>query len=113
MAKQILAKTNATTGDIEINLSLVYDAVQDDDAFIDIFSSLMQHEQIHRAIGDAYSTLNISERKRLTKYLEGEEWAVRLLCNQKFNKGVRSEYKREGKRNANNKKCKGPKPIKL
>lgn len=104
MSGYVVGETDSKTGDIAINLTLLYRLSDSEDEFIDMFSTLIIHEQIHRELDGILKRNGISKRHRFENLYTGEEVVVRLLMNQDFNTRERKEYARIQKNN--NKKSK-------
>ena len=76
--------TLSKTGELAINIELLYDCSDNEEDFIAKFSRTLLHEQLHWIIQDI-----LGDNKRTQV---GEELVVRLLVGQQFTTKERRKY---------------------
>lgn len=78
---------NRKSNEVGINLTSLWNISYDcaEDYFIEKFSQVMLHEQLHRIIYELGYTYKSTEL--------GEEKVVRILSNMPFNKRAQEDYK--------------------
>lgn len=106
MTGHVVGETDRKSGDIAINLTLLYELCEDEDEFIKLFSTILIHEQIHRELDSILRRNGITKKERFENLYTGEEVIVRLLCEQDFNRSERKQYARIQNSNKRRKRSK-------
>ena len=87
--EEIKGYTEIKSGEIGVNIELLWNQNKNEKKFIKEFCKVLRHELIHREI------LNILPKRSNNKYYYGEEMIVRKMLNEKFNKEEKEYYKNE------------------